>query len=231
MAKIAFNKGALKAQKDQIDVYERFLPSLDLKKTQLLIEVNRAEHLLHQAKEQSAIDDQRIATWVALLSATPLELSGLVTLVDWEKRHESVAGVRVPVLGEIQFQVRPYTRLGSPPWIDALVEALQESARQQLKITILEERVQLMSQALKKVTQRINLFEKVLIPEAKENIRKIRLFISDAERTAVCRSKLAKAKLEKAFANGQSFPINGEVVATGEATAIQSSGGNHHDDR
>ena len=203
MAKIAYNKGAMKAQKDQIDVYERFLPSLDLKKTQLLIEVNRAEQLLRTAREQQAIDQQQIAAWVALLSATPLELSGLVTLVGWEKRQESVAGVRVPVLGDIQFQVRPYTRLGSPLWIDALVESLQESASQQLKITILEERVDLMSQALKKVTQRINLFEKVLIPEAKENIRKIRLFISDAERTAVCRSKLAKAKLEKAFQGSQ----------------------------
>jgi V/A-type H+-transporting ATPase subunit D len=213
MAKIAFNKGALKAQKDQIDVYERFLPSLDLKKTQLLIEVNRAEQMLRKAREQAAIDQHQVRSWVGLLSATPLELSGLVTLVGWEKRHESVAGVRVPVLGEIQFQVRPYTRLGSPLWIDALVESLQEAASQQLSVTILEERVALMSQALKKVTQRINLFEKVLIPEAKENIRKIRLFISDAERTAVCRSKLAKAKLEKAFQGSQSLFLEDEDLA------------------
>jgi V/A-type H+-transporting ATPase subunit D len=213
MAKIAFNKGALKAQKDQIDVYERFLPSLDLKKTQLLIEVNRAEQMLRKAREQAAIDQHQVGSWVGLLSATPLELSGLVTLVGWEKRHESVAGVRVPVLGEIQFQVRPYTRLGSPLWIDALVESLQEAASQQLRVTILEERVDLMSQALKKVTQRINLFEKVLIPEAKENIRKIRLFISDAERTAVCRSKLAKAKLEKAFQGSQSLFLEDEDLA------------------
>jgi V/A-type H+-transporting ATPase subunit D len=213
MAKIAFNKGALKAQKDQIDIYERFLPSLDLKKTQLLIEVNRAEQMLRKAREQAAIDQHQVGSWVGLLSATPLELSGLVTLVGWEKRHESVAGVRVPVLGEIQFQVRPYTRLGSPLWIDALVESLQEAASQQLRVTILEERVDLMSQALKKVTQRINLFEKVLIPEAKENIRKIRLFISDAERTAVCRSKLAKAKLEKAFQGSQSLFLEDEDLA------------------
>ncbi|WP_017296867.1 V-type ATP synthase subunit D [Nodosilinea nodulosa] len=219
MAKIAFNKGALKAQKDQIDVYERFLPSLDLKKTQLLIEVNRAEQMLRAAKEQTATDQGRVQSWVALLSATPLELSRLVTLVGWEKRHESVAGVRVPVLGDIQFQVRPYTRLGSPLWIDALVESLQEAASQQLKVTILEERVQLMSQALKKVTQRINLFEKVLIPEAKENIRKIRLFISDSERTAVCRSKLAKAKLEKAFLNSQAAASADPSDAYAEAEA------------
>lgn len=210
MAKIAFNKGALKAQKDQIEVYERFLPSLELKKTQLLLEVNRAEQQLKQATEKATADQYRVSTWVELLSATPLELSGLVRLVGWETRHENLAGVRVPVLGDIQFQVRPYTRLGSPPWIDALVDSLQEVASQQLKIAILQERVQLISQALKKVTQRINLFEKVLIPEAKDNIRQIRLFISDSERAAVCRSKLAKAKLEKAFATTQGH-LNGSA--------------------
>ncbi|WP_052128399.1 V-type ATP synthase subunit D [Neosynechococcus sphagnicola] len=208
MAKIAFNKGALKAQKDQIDIYEKFLPSLELKKTQLLLEVNRARQQLGKAQQKLAVQHQQLQNWVALLSSTPLELSGLVTLVGWERHQENLAGLRVPALGEIHFHLRPYTRLGSPAWVDALVEALQQVARMRLEVSVLEERVHLIDQALRKVTQRINLFEKVLIPDAKENMRTIRLFLSDAERTAVARSKLAKAKLEKAFVANQAALSN-----------------------
>lgn len=198
MVKIAFNKGALKAQKDQIDLYRRFLPSLELKKTQLATESTSAFQKLQ--KEQQALREayQSLQTWVALLSSTPLELSGLVTLVGWERRIENLAGVQLPILGDIHFQVRPYTTLGSPAWVDALVEALQQVAGIQLQVSILAERVQLLTQALRKVTQRINLFEKVLIPEAQNNIRQIKVLLADSERTTVSRSKLAKARLEKA---------------------------------
>lgn len=217
MAKIAFNKGALKAQKDQIDIYEKFLPSLELKKTQLLLEVNRAHRQLEQSQQQLALQQQKLQKWVALLSSTPLDLSGLVTLVGWERRQENLAGLRVPALGEIQIQLRPYTRLGSPAWVDALIEALQQIVKMQLEVSVLAERVQLIDQALRKVTQRINLFEKVLIPEAKENMRTIRLFLSDAERTAVARSKLAKAKLEKAFAANQASLLSDQDTMTIES--------------
>ena len=47
---------------------------------------------------------------------------------------------------------------------------------------------------MRKVTQRVNLFEKVLIPRTREQIRRIRIYLSDAERAAVVRSKIAKRK-------------------------------------
>ncbi len=199
MAKVALNKSSLKSQKDLRDTYEKFLPSLDLKKQQLLAEAAKARHRL-QAQNKK-LDAYKLSTseWVALLGSPTLSyaLNGLVKLSGWETRQENVAGVLLPVLGEIHFQVRPYTLLGAPVWFDILVDALKSIAEMKLEVHILTERVEKLNKALKKVTQRINLFEQVLIPSCQKNIRSIKLFLEDNQRTAVCRSKLAKAKLTK----------------------------------
>lgn len=195
MAKVALNKSSLKTQKDLKDTYEKFLPSLDLKNQQLLSEAAKARHRLHEEKEILAEYRLRANTWVALLGNSEIQLHNLVKLSGWETRNENVAGVILPILGEIRFQVQPYSVLGAPIWFDTLVESLQAIAKMTLEVNILEERVEKLDKALKKVTQRINLFEQVLIPECQQNIRKIKLLLEDNERTAVSRSKLAKAKL------------------------------------
>ena len=85
--------------------------------------------------------------------------------------------------------------LGKPPWVDLLVVKLQRIVEAQTQVTIAEERVKRLESAVRRITQRVNLFEKMLIPEAQENIRKIKIFLGDAERAAVVRSKMAKARL------------------------------------
>ncbi|AFY68370.1 V-type ATPase, D subunit [Thalassoporum mexicanum PCC 7367] len=195
MAKVALNKSSLKNQKDQKDTYQKFLPSLDLKKQQLQGEAGKARRMLSEQKQRLVQYQAQIDDWVALLGDTSVQLHGLVRLKGWETRNENVAGVILPVLGEINFVVHPYTTLGAPLWFDNLVESLQEIARMTLQVKILEERVEKLDAALKKVTQRINLFEKVLIPECQKNIRMIKIYLEDKARTAVARSKIAKSKL------------------------------------
>jgi V/A-type H+-transporting ATPase subunit D len=195
MAKVALNKSSLKNQKDQKDTYQKFLPSLDLKKQQLQGEAAKARRMLQEQKQRLGEYQLQIEDWVALLGDTGVQLHGLVKLKGWETRNENVAGVILPVLGEINFVVHPYTTLERPMWFDNLVEALQEIARMTLQVRILEERVEKLEAALKKVTQRINLFEKVLIPECEKNIRMIKIYLEDKARTAVARSKIAKSKL------------------------------------
>ncbi len=195
MAKVALNKSSLKNQKDLRDTYEKFLPSLDLKKQQLLNEAAKARRGLQGQKQKLIEYRLQVRDWVAILGNPLLQLDDLVKLSGWETKEENVAGVILPVLGKIHFQVRPYTQLGAPLWFDVLIEALQAIAKMTLEVRILEERVEKLDKSLKKVTQRINLFEQVLIPECQKNIRIIKLFLEDNQRTAVSRSKLAKAKL------------------------------------
>jgi V/A-type H+-transporting ATPase subunit D len=195
MAKVALNKSSLKNQKDQKDTYQKFLPSLDLKKQQLQVESAKARRMLQEQQQRLGQYQLQIEDWVALLGETGVQLHGLVRLQGWETRNENVAGVILPVLGQINFVVHPYTTLGAPLWFDNLVESLQEIARMTLQVRILIERVEKLEAALKKVTQRINLFEKVLIPECQTNIRMIKIYLEDKARTAVARSKIAKSKL------------------------------------
>jgi V/A-type H+-transporting ATPase subunit D len=65
-----------------------------------------------------------------------------------------------------------------------------------VRVDIAEQRTDALAVALRRVTQRVNLFDKVLIPRAEENIRRIMIFLSDQERAAVVRSKIAKLRQE-----------------------------------
>jgi len=78
--------------------------------------------------------------------------------------------------------------------VDRLVDELSQMLELQVQLAVQERRVALLDEAVRKVTQRVNLFEKVLIPRARENIKRIRIYLADAERAAVVRSKIAKRK-------------------------------------
>jgi V/A-type H+-transporting ATPase subunit D len=81
-----------------------------------------------------------------------------------------------------------------PPWVDALVQRLKDAAEQRVRAKIATERVEIIDKAVRRVTQRVNLFDKILIPGAQKNIKRIQIFLGDTERTAVINSKLAKGK-------------------------------------
>ncbi len=191
---MALNKTSLKQQRDHLAMYERFLPSLDLKRRQLLLDQQRAR------RESSAIEQELQATLdeqqglLALLGASSQDLTGLVAVKSVEIGEENRLGVKLPVLQEVTFQITPYSMLAKPFWVDFLVELLQVACRLRLQQRVARERVQKLEEAVRRITQRVNLFEKVLIPEAKRNIQRIQIYLADAERAAVVRSKLAKAK-------------------------------------
>lgn len=64
-----------------------------------------------------------------------------------------------------------------------------------LEAQVLDEQVRLLGQELRTTSQRVNLFEKVKIPETLENIRKISIYLADQQVNAVVRSKIAKRKI------------------------------------
>ena len=91
-------------------------------------------------------------------------------------------------------EVCPYSYMGKPHWVDRVVEDLKRMIELRLRQQVETRRVLLLEEGVKKVTQRVNLFDKVLIPRAQENIKRIKIFLGDAERASVINSKLAKAK-------------------------------------
>jgi len=197
MEKIALNKSSLKSERDRLKTFERFLPSLDLKRQQLMVESKKAQAELKGILARVEETLQGIEGLLGLLGGTTMEMPDYVRLENYSTKEENVVGVRLPLLDEIEFGVQEYSTLAKPFWVDTLVDYLQEVAKLRVEERIGKERVELLDEAVRKITQRVNLFEKVLIPNAKENIHRIQIFLNDAERAGVVRSKLVKAKRQR----------------------------------
>jgi len=191
---LTLNKTALKQQRDKLMMYKRFLPSLDLKRQQLLVDYQQSKSLLASTEHDIAelLDSQ--SGLFSLLGASEQELADLVRIEELVVKEENVLGVRLPVLHEVRFRVKEYSMLARPFWVDFLLELVQTVAKLRVRRDIQQRRVSRLSDAVRRITQRVNLFEKVLIPQAEKDIQRIKIHLADSERAAVVRSKLAKAK-------------------------------------
>jgi V/A-type H+-transporting ATPase subunit D len=194
MSRLALNKSSLSKLTRQLGTFERFLPSLDLKRKQLMAERARAQAALQRTGQAMAALREGIAGRLPMLANREIELADLVQLKTVRLGEENVVGTRLPVLEAVEVQRRDYSYLAIPQWVDRLSDDLARMLELHAGLAVEQRRLVLLEGAVRKVTQRVNLFEKVLIPRAKEHIRKIRIYLSDAERAAVVRSKIAKRK-------------------------------------
>jgi V/A-type H+-transporting ATPase subunit D len=194
---ISLNKTSLKQQRDQAKTYRYYLPSLELKRQQLLAALNQAVAERESIHREIAETKRRIEPLYPLLGSSTIDHKQILSLVrvdDVKIEQENVVGTHLPVVREFKCRVDDYSKLVTPFWVDALVENLERSAQLHVQLQVADQRVGKLEFAVRKTTQRVNLFEKVLIPLAENNIRKIQIFLSDQERAAVVRSKLAKGK-------------------------------------
>jgi len=194
MARLQLSKSSLNRENVNLKKFSKFLPSLDLKRRQLIAERARSSAALDEEHERIAQFRKIIGEKLPMLSNREVDLQDLVTLKMVTIGEENVVGTRLPVLESIEVEVRDYALLGKPQWVDAVAESLRDMMELQVRARIERRRLAALEQAVKTVTQRVNLFEKVLVPRARENIKRIRIYLSDADRAAVVRSKIAKKK-------------------------------------
>jgi V/A-type H+-transporting ATPase subunit D len=190
---VALSKSSLQQQRERLRLLERFLPALELKRQQLTAEYKKAAEVLADAERAAARAGRSLAELLPLLGTSATKLSGLVRVRQVDVAEEDVLGLRLPTLRAVDFEVAEYSLLATPAWLDDAVTCLKEAATQRLRVRVYRERVKRMQGAVRRVSQRVNLFEKVLIPDAHRDIARIRIFLSDLERAAVVTSKLAKA--------------------------------------
>lgn len=197
MPRQLLNKSVLHKMQAQLTLYEKVLPSLDLKRKKLLAETGLAQKKLQQLRdEQEAYSQETAKRYPMLLERT----LGHQKVVKIEQIHESVrnvVGVQLPELTRVAFAPPTYTLLGTPAWTELLVIRMQRAVEMELEGDFTRRRIRLLERALKKVTQRVNLFEKVLIPETKERIKKTAIALEELHRSSVIRSKIAKAKQQE----------------------------------
>jgi V/A-type H+/Na+-transporting ATPase subunit D len=193
MAKLKKTKNELKAQREALRRYERFLPTLELKKQQLQREVRRAEAELRRGRARRDELLAGLRPWAGLLPGLP-DLADYVRVEGLEVETVNVAGVNVPVLAGVRYVPPVIDYFATPAWLDDAVAVLGELTRLHAEMRVLERQRDLLGEELRLTSQRVNLFEKVMIPSALDNIRIIRIALGDAQTASVARAKLAKSK-------------------------------------
>lgn len=200
---VKLTKNEQKKQKDQLKQFLRYLPTLQLKQQQLQSVIREAENEIAALKEEQRKAIASLSGWIAVYggnTAFPEEKSigKLIRIDHIEKDVENIAGVAVPVFRGLVFQDLRYDLRYYPLWVDKALVALRDIAKYDALVKTLQERISLLEKELRTTVQRVNLFEKVKIPEAKENIRVISIYLQDQQTAAVVRGKIAKRKLVKA---------------------------------
>ncbi len=194
MARLQLNKSSLAREMAQLRTYERFLPSLDLKRQQLMAEKAKAVAAIAEMEAKVAGLAQKVGRDVPMLGNASVDLNGLVRLTDYQIGTENIVGTKLPILEKIEVEVRPYSPMAKPHWVDDVARLLHDMLEARLRVQVARQRVEALSKAVDVITQRLNLFDKVLIPTARANIKKIRIYLSDAEMASVVRSKISKRK-------------------------------------
>jgi len=195
--KIKLNKTTLREQAQGLKLFREFLPTLELRKQQLQSEVQSLGQRLAARQRQLADRLAAASSFAPLLTATLEQVRPLVAIAEVRVRRGNVAGVRVPLFEQVRFVPAPYSLLATPPFFDSAVAFWRDvlSRREELRVLHRQEEALLLQ--LTKTTQRINLYEKVLIPQTRENIHRIKVALGDRQTAAVCRAKLAKKKLTR----------------------------------
>ena len=199
---VKLTKNELKVQKDRLKQFQRYLPTLQLKKQQLQAVVMQAAAQLEQVERQRQAAVAGLDDWVAVFAENDSfppdkRLETLVRPRSVVCGQENIAGVTVPVFQELTFEDIQYDVADYPLWVDTAAVRLREIAGLDAMAKTLRQRVTLLERELRATAQRVNLFEKVKNPEAKENIRVIGIYLGDQQTSAVVRGKIAKKKLQE----------------------------------
>ncbi len=196
MAKIKYTKNELKKQKDNLKRFTRYLPTLELKKKQLLAEIRLIQNRIDKLTEEFARVEKEVTKWVDVF-AEDIDLNEFFQLKEITTDQENIAGIDIPTFVEVVFTDKDYDFYKIPLWVDRAIAVVKEQIKRQVQLKIASKQEAILREELRITIQRIKLFEEVKIPEARENIRVIQIFLGDQMTAEVVRGKIAKAKIEK----------------------------------
>ncbi len=195
MAKIKLTKNELKVQKDALKMYRRYLPTLTLKKQQLASEIRSIEAKAKAVRKQREELEKGFEEWIAVFSEKDVFPDGVIAVSNIKKGVGNIAGVTIPTYEGADFSRADYDLYSTPLWVDIAADRMETAMSLDLEAEVLDEQVRLLGDELRSTSQRVNLFEKVKIPETEENIKKISIYMADQQVSAVVRSKISKRKI------------------------------------
>lgn len=194
--KLKRTRPELKRQRDMLARFERYLPMLKLKQQQLQMMIQKLEREREAARAETEAARAKLRRYEAILNDIGgVNLQALATYSEIRTSTANIAGVDIPIFEGVIFPEARYSLFGTAAWVDAALADMREISRCIARQDVLDRQYRLLQQELTKIIQRVNLFEKVKIPETKENIRRIRIQLGDEMAAAVARAKIAKGKL------------------------------------
>ena len=139
MAKIRLTKGELKRQRDALKQFQRYLPTLQLKKQQLQLEILQQNLILEERKQSLIKKRQAIEYWIGLLNQPEIDLKPFLLPSKTNTHFKNIAGVDIPVFDTLEFDTEEYDLFSTPLWIDAAIEALREAIILKKEILVRQE--------------------------------------------------------------------------------------------
>ena len=202
--KIKLTWTELRHQRNALERFELYLPMLQLKQQQLQSTIVQTLQEFEKVKQVADAFEKKMSSYRAVLNDTAgVNIAALSEPEEVKTATKNIAGIDVPLFESTAFPQAAYSLFGTPPWVDQALNDLRERNRHLAELAIIERRLELLQTELKKVMQRVNLFEKIIIPETRENIRRIRIALGDRMTAAVARAKIAKKKLEEKESEGR----------------------------
>ncbi|HAZ15557.1 MAG: V-type ATP synthase subunit D [Chlamydiae bacterium GWC2_50_10] len=193
---LKLTKTELRSQEVRFHQLQRYLPTLQLKKALLQSEINRAALELHSLESHFDVSVEKVELFAALLTAPYASLLfKAVQIKEMKLDYENIAGIEIPFLEEIIFESVSFPLFATPSWMEYAIYELKELVLYREQIALAKRRKSALEKELREVSIRVNLFEKILIPRALKNIKRIRVFLGDQQLAAVCQAKVSKEKI------------------------------------
>ena len=198
MGQIKLTKNELRGQQVKLAQLERYLPTLQLKKALLQAEVHEARLELTRLDDMLEIEKERIGEYASVFATRfSINIFDYVSATEIRRDYENIAGCDVPIFKGISFKALDYDLFDTPTWLEGAIYGLRKLSEIDAHITVLHEKKKALESELRDVSIRVNLFEKVLIPECQKNIKTIKVFLGDQQLAAVAQAKVAKTKIER----------------------------------
>ncbi|MFA6914960.1 MAG: V-type ATP synthase subunit D [Parachlamydiales bacterium] len=198
MAEIKLTKNDLRNQQIRLAQLERYLPTLQLKKAMLQAQVQEARQEIEVLQNSYRQQHQKIESFSAVYSSfSNINYEQAAKIDKIHRRFENIAGIEVPYFEKIDFRPYEYGLFETPIWTDSAITGIRNLVSSSVAVDVAKEKKEILENELREVSIRVNLFEKILIPRALRNIKKIKVFLGDLQLAAVSQAKIAKTKIVK----------------------------------
>lgn len=194
--KILMNKNTLAALKSELKEYNTALPVFEMKEQQLKEVVQTTENNISRLNQSIAELNNTTKNWVAVMSEEAIDLSELVKAEGVLTQKKEIAGVTIEVFQDMVFEDTEVDLFETPLWVDAAIDVIKDQKTNRTLVEIEERNLEVLWEELAEARRMKNALKEVFIPEARENIRKIEIYLGDVERLAIGCAKLVKKKKE-----------------------------------